>query len=201
MAGAEHPAAALAAISAADRRLSTRIAGGRVPRSADPTHLLGRANGLPTWFGTAAVLAALDDRGRRAALHAAVAAGTASWLNRHALKPRFGRARPEAARRTTPSFPSGHASTGSAFAATVALEWPAAAPACAVISAAISIGRVRDGQHHLLDVVAGSLFGVGVALALHPVVTAVDQRVRSGFSLREAGRETGTPPPTSEAPV
>jgi membrane-associated phospholipid phosphatase len=201
VAGAEHLAVGLAAISAADRRLSTRIAGGRVPRPADPTHLLGRANGLPTWFGTAALLAALDRRGQRAALHAAVAAGTASWLNRHALKPRFGRTRPEAARRTTPSFPSGHASTGSAFATTVALEWPAAAPVCVVLSAAISIGRVRDGQHHLLDVVAGTVFGAAVAVALHPAVTAVDRRVRSGFSSGDPGRETGAPLPTSEAPV
>ncbi|QYG91884.1 phosphatase PAP2 family protein [Iamia sp. SCSIO 61187] len=199
MAGAERLAAGLAAISAADQRLSTRIAGGRVPRSADPTHLLGRANGLPTWFGTAALLATRGGRGRRVALHAGVAAGTASWLNRHALKPRFGRTRPDAARRTTPSFPSGHASTGSAFATTVALEWPAVAPVCAVLSAAISIGRVRDEQHHLLDVVAGTVFGVAVAVAIHPAVVAVDRRVRAGFSPAVPGSETGTLLPTSEA--
>jgi membrane-associated phospholipid phosphatase len=146
-----------------DRRVSDRL----TTRPGAEPHLLGRANALPTWAVASTVLAARGERGRRAATRAVVAAACASLVSTRGLKPVVDRRRPAAARRSTPSFPSGHAATGTAFATAVLLEWPAAGAACALASVAISAGRVRDGQHHVGDVAAGSAVGAAVAVAVH----------------------------------
>jgi undecaprenyl-diphosphatase len=101
-----------------------------------------------------------------------VAVAVASTLGTGVLKPLVGRRRPRAARRSTPSFPSGHATTGAAFATAVAWEWPAAGAAGLAASAVISAGRVRDAQHHVLDVVAGAALGAAVGSAVSAAAAA-----------------------------
>ena len=151
-------------IVALDRRMTRRIvrAPGRSPLG--PGHLMGRSNALPTWGLFGAGLVALGPRGRRAARRGLVAATTSSVLGDRLLKPAIGRPRPEGARRTSAALPSGHACTGSAFATAVTCEWPAAGVVAIATSALVSAGRVRDGEHHLLDIVSGTAFGVAVAL-------------------------------------
>jgi membrane-associated phospholipid phosphatase len=158
-----------------DRAISETLARHRGTRIALPGHLLGRGNAWPTWAALAAGFAATGERGREAARHGVVAGATSSIINKRVLKPVIDRPRPLGAHRTTPSFPSGHAATGAAFATGVALEWPAAGVVAVAASLVVSAGRVGDGQHHLLDVVAGSALGIGVAVATRAVL-----RRRSG---------------------
>lgn len=169
---AEAPAVVRDAAGAAlalDRRASERL----VTRPGAKPHLLGRANALPTWGVVAALLASQGARGRRAAALAVLSGATASTVSTRGLKPLVRRRRPKDAQRQTYSFPSGHAVTGTAFSTAVLLEWPAAGAACATLSTVIAAGRVRDGQHHLSDIVAGALLGATVALAVSAVATVV----------------------------
>lgn len=154
---------------ALDRRLTRWVV--RDPDAAprSPGHLLARRNALPTWGLLSAALAVSGERGRRAARRGLLAATTSSVLGDRIVKPILGRPRPDGATRASASFPSGHACTGSAFAAAVTCEWPAAGVVAIATSALVSTARVRDGEHHLADIVAGTAFGITVALALRPL--------------------------------
>jgi len=67
----------------------------------------------------------------------------------------------------TPSFPSGHATTSFACAATLARYVPRRTGiAFYVLAALISWSRVYVGAHYPLDVVAGAMLGLGLATAL-----------------------------------
>jgi len=177
--------AARVAVAGLDRRLTEQIvrAPGASPRG--PGHLLAARNALPTWGLFGLVLAASGERGRRAARRGLVAATVSSVLGDRLIKPRLGRQRPRGARRASASFPSGHACTGSAFATAVACEWPAAGVVAVATSALVSTARVRDGEHHVLDIVAGTVFGVGVTLALRSAE-------RGRAARRAARRATGS---------
>jgi undecaprenyl-diphosphatase len=63
------------------------------------------------------------------------------------------------------SLPSGHAATSFAGATILALARPRAAVPLYVLAALIAWSRVYVGVHYPLDVVAGAILGVGVALA------------------------------------
>lgn len=149
---------------ALDRRLTARIVRdpGKAPRG--PGHFLARRNALPTWGMMSLSLIALGPRGRRAARRALIAATTSSLTGDRVIKQILRRERPKGAHRASPSFPSGHACTGSAFATAVTCEWPAVGVVAIATSAIVSTSRVRDGEHHLSDVVAGTLWGIGTAL-------------------------------------
>jgi undecaprenyl-diphosphatase len=64
------------------------------------------------------------------------------------------------------AFPSGHSATSFACATVLAFAWPRAAPAFAVLAAAIAFSRVYVGVHWPLDVIAGAALGVAIALLL-----------------------------------
>lgn len=67
----------------------------------------------------------------------------------------------------TPSFPSGHASTSFACAATLAtFVSRKVAVALYALAALVSWSRVYVGAHYPLDIVAGALLGLGIATAL-----------------------------------
>lgn len=63
------------------------------------------------------------------------------------------------------SFPSGHAAAATAVAATIALAHPLAAPIVLPVAAAVAYSRVRLRVHHVSDVVAGTVLGLGGAIA------------------------------------
>ncbi len=163
-----------------DRRLTAGIVRAPGQRPLGPGHLMGRKNALPTWGTFGAGLVLLGPRGRRAARRGLVAATTSSVLGDRLLKPAIGRRRPEGARRASASLPSGHACTGSAFATAVACEWPAAGAVAGATSLVVSLGRIRDGEHHLLDIVTGTAFGVTVALVLHRLAERTAERSDRG---------------------
>lgn len=67
----------------------------------------------------------------------------------------------------TPSFPSGHAATSFACAATLTrYVAPRIAVALYVLAALIAWSRVYVGAHYPLDVLAGAVLGLAIATAL-----------------------------------
>jgi lipid A 4'-phosphatase len=70
------------------------------------------------------------------------------------------------------SFPSGHATTGFALATALTLLWPRPAAAYVAVALAIAASRVLSNAHWLSDVLAGSLVGVLVTLALRALFAA-----------------------------
>lgn len=109
-----------------------------------------------------------------------------------AVKAAVGRARPSAVHAypkplvhapLTGSFPSGHAATAFACATTLTFFLPRWAPAFFVLAAAIAWSRVYNGVHYPLDVLAGALLGVLVAIALRWLVGALLRSRRA----RQAG--------------
>lgn len=183
-----------------DRRLTRRIARAPGARPRGPGHLLARRNALPTWGLLSVALAASGPRGRRAAGRGLLAATISSLLGDRILKPLLGRERPEGARRASASFPSGHACTGSAFATAVTCEWPAAGGVAIATSALVSIARVRDGEHHVSDIVAGTLFGITVALVARSADGVWPAPERGGGGHRRHRRAPGAPVDTSPRP-
>jgi undecaprenyl-diphosphatase len=59
----------------------------------------------------------------------------------------------------SPSFPSGHAASGFAFAAAVGGTLPAAAAPLRFAASAVAYSRVHTGVHYPGDVVVGALIG------------------------------------------
>jgi undecaprenyl-diphosphatase len=97
------------------------------------------------------------------------------------LKEVFGRPRPfEEAGAAEPllratvgeSLPSGHASTSFAGALVLAYLVRRAVPALFALAALIALSRVYVGVHYPLDIVAGALVGVAVALVTIALVRA-----------------------------
>jgi undecaprenyl-diphosphatase len=71
-----------------------------------------------------------------------------------------------------PSFPSGHAATSFACAATLAWLTPLPPIALYTLAALIAFSRVYVGVHYPLDVIGGAALGLGVATALRLLVEA-----------------------------
>lgn len=84
----------------------------------------------------------------------------------------------------TPSFPSGHAATSFACAATLARFAPRrVAIVLYVLAALIAYSRVYVGVHYPLDVIAGAVLGLVIATALRPL-PAVLRRLRRALQAR-----------------
>ena len=99
-----------------------------------------------------------------------------------AIKLAVGRARPVdhplVREPTSDSFPSGHATTSFACAATLAPFVPRhAVPVLYVLAAAIAYSRVYVGVHYPLDVLGGAALGLVIATALR-LLPAVRRRSR-----------------------
>ena len=78
---------------------------------------------------------------------------------------------------TSGSFPSGHAATSFACAATLAIFLPRRAAVLYVLAALIAYSRVYVGVHYPLDVIAGAALGLLVATSLR-LLPAVLRRSR-----------------------
>jgi undecaprenyl-diphosphatase len=80
----------------------------------------------------------------------------------------------------TPSFPSGHATSSFACAATLARFAPRrVAIALYFLAALIAYSRVYTGVHYPLDVIGGAVLGLLIARALRPLPEAL-RRLRRG---------------------
>ena len=133
-----------------------------------------------------AIIAALYWRRPAIFLYVALAdllAGVSSDLLRHAIgreRPplRFPEPHPLVHVPGNPSFPSGHAATSFACAATLAWLTPLSPVALYVLAALIAFSRVYVGVHYPLDVIGGAALGLGVATALRLLVEARRRSVR-----------------------
>jgi len=63
------------------------------------------------------------------------------------------------------SFPSGHAAAAAAVAVTVALAHPLAGPVVLPLAALVAYSRIALRVHHVSDVLAGVVLGLGGAIA------------------------------------
>jgi undecaprenyl-diphosphatase len=75
----------------------------------------------------------------------------------------------------TYSFPSGHATVSFACATTLALAVPRLAVPLYALAVLISFSRVYVGVHFPLDVVAGAVLGVAIAIALRTLARALQR--------------------------
>jgi undecaprenyl-diphosphatase len=127
-----------------------------------------------------AVLAALYWRRPAIFLYVALAdlvAGVSGALLRQAIgreRPplRFAEPHPLVHVPGNPSFPSGHAATSFACAATLAWLTPLSPIALYALATLIAFSRVYVGVHYPLDVIGGAALGLGVATALRLLVEA-----------------------------
>lgn len=124
----------------------------------------------PVWAGiTAALALAGGDRGRRAALRGAGCYLTAAAAHLP-IKVLVGRKHPlgaalHQAGPFTSSFPSGHAASDLAFAFGAAQEISALLLPLSGVTMAVHWSLVRKRSHYPVDVLAGGVLGLLVALA------------------------------------
>ncbi|MDQ4010117.1 MAG: phosphatase PAP2 family protein [Actinomycetota bacterium] len=143
------------------------------------------------WFAIAAVLAARKGATRRGALRGVLAIAATSFTANATLKPVLPRRRPPAEespayrvfprRRTSSSFPSGHAASAAAFTTAVGLECRNAGLAIAPLAVAVAYSRIHVRGHWTSDVAVGAAVGSGIALSTRrwwPVRTTDEARAR-----------------------
>ena len=147
------------------------------------------------WMAVGTLLALRRGALRRSAVRGLASMAVSSGVVNSALKPVFGRRRPDLGAHpvhrllhealTTHSFPSGHSSSAGAFVTGVALECPAAGAALAPLALAVGYSRVHVGVHYPGDVVVGLAVGAAVAVGGRhwwPVRPAAPARVRTARS-------------------
>jgi undecaprenyl-diphosphatase len=138
----------------------------RLSRAADHSKL---------WLASAAVLATVGGaRGRRAAINGLASIAVTSAVVNLLLKPIGRRHRPHRATQhvpitrhvtmpRSPSFPSGHAASASAFATGVATAWPEAGIPFSAAAVLVAYSRVHTGVHYPVDVIVGDVVGTTLA--------------------------------------
>ena len=179
-----------------DARLHSLV-GGLPDTPADPwlRRLTTAADHGRLWMAAGALLALRHGSLRRGAVRGLASMAVSSGVVNAALKPVFGRRRPDLGAHpvhrllheplTTHSFPSGHSSSAGAFVTGVALECPAAGAALAPLAVAVGYSRVHVGVHYPGDVVVGLAAGAAVAVGGRhwwPVRPATPARVRPARS-------------------
>lgn len=165
-------AATIAAFDAAADRAVARVRSERLDRIVYP--LSSAADHSIVWHVAGAARALVHGGDVRWAARFALAMGAESALTNGVVKSLFGRVRPRAyeeiefrhglRRPITSSFPSGHATA--AFCAARLLgggPWYLAA-------AVVASTRVYVRLHHASDVVAGAALGLGLGMAMAPLV-------------------------------
>jgi diacylglycerol kinase family enzyme/membrane-associated phospholipid phosphatase len=147
------------------------------------------------WMAVGTLLVLRRGALRRGAVRGLASMAVSSGVVNSALKPVFGRRRPDLGAHpvhrllhealTTHSFPSGHSSSAGAFVTGVALECPAAGAALAPLALAVGYSRVHVGVHYPGDVVVGLAVGAAVAVGGRhwwPARPAAPARVRTARS-------------------
>jgi membrane-associated phospholipid phosphatase len=167
------------------------IAATPTPTLDEPLRRLSEiASRSKLWLWIAATMAMVGGRtGRRAALTGVAALATNSAAVNLAAKLSIRRGRPDPAaadvpeaRRvempSSPSFPSGHAASGFAFAEAVAETMPGMAMPLRLLAAVVAYSRVHTGVHYPGDVIAGSLIGSSIGEGVGLVERGIERRRR-----------------------
>jgi membrane-associated phospholipid phosphatase len=166
-------------LGALDRAIYSAVAATPTPSLDEPLRRLSNAaNNSGLWLAAAAGLGvAGGGAGRRAAVRGTVAIGVTSALVNLAVKSVWSRQRPDRAGAgvprwrnvrmpTSPSFPSGHAASGFAFAAAIGRDQPWLGVALRFLAATVAYSRLHTGVHYPGDIVVGSLIGEGTGQAV-----------------------------------
>jgi undecaprenyl-diphosphatase len=156
---------------------------------------------IPFLLVSLVILIAGRLRGLRFLALAIVSVVVADAISTHLLKHTLWRPRPcvalEAVRLlvgcvNSPSFPSNHAVNGSALATLAGLHGFRFGLPVAALALVVGYSRIYVGAHYPLDVLAGSVLGIVVALVLSGVLTLVwpagaRLKGRRGLSLLRLG--------------
>jgi undecaprenyl-diphosphatase len=119
-------------------------------------------------------------RGLRFLVLATVSIVVADAISTHVFKQAFFRTRPcialEGVRQlvgcvNSPSFPSNHAANAAALATLATLSMPRLWAPAVALAALVGYSRIYVGAHYPLDVLAGGVLGIAIALALSGVMT------------------------------
>jgi membrane-associated phospholipid phosphatase len=166
------------------------------PTLDEPMRRLSQlADNSKIWIGAAAALAVIGgSTGRRVAATGVAALAVNSLIVNLPLKRAARRARPDrdaamvplarhVAMPLSPSFPSGHAASGFAFAAAVGGAMPVAAAPLRLVASAVAYTRVHTGVHYPGDVLIGALIGTTIGEGATVVSRWLD-RARSEDSAR-----------------
>jgi len=131
---------------------------------------VGRILEQPLFWGAVATALTVKGgtRGQQAALRGSVYYLVAAFVANLVIKPLVRRRRPQGAGEgrispVTSSCPSGHTASDSGFVFGVAQELPLLAIPLAGAATAASGSLIRSGKHHVSDVFAGGVIGLGVA--------------------------------------
>ena len=170
----------LAYVTASDFQVFDRVLSARPPRWVRLWMLWATRLGDGwIWLATGALLLAGGNSGHRVLAAAALAAGFANAVQ-VVLKRKIHRLRPcDYARHplydVAPlgrfasdrfSFPSGHTLNAFAIGSVVALQYPLAAPAVALVALSVAASRVLLGLHFVSDVLAGAVLGAAIGAAV-----------------------------------
>jgi undecaprenyl-diphosphatase len=140
------------------------------------------------WLISAAAMALLGGRRwRRAASQGVLAVALASAVTNLALKPLADRRRPagpdepvpdsrRVRRPGSPSFPSGHAASASAFASAAGQAAPGLWLPLHAAAATVAFSRVHTGVHYTSDVVVGAMVGDLCGQAMGRLATRLPRR-------------------------
>ena len=140
---------------------------------------IGRVGAI--WIAIALALVVRDRRRIRAVAVVFAAQALAFVATDLVVKPIVARARPFEAsvltrvidrRPLTYSFPSGHAATAFAGAATLSWIWPNGRLVLWPLAAMVALSRIYVGVHYPLDVLGGAVLGLSCAWVARRVVTA-----------------------------
>jgi undecaprenyl-diphosphatase len=152
---------------------------------------------IPLLVAALAVIAVGRLRGLRFVVLAVVSVLVADAIGAHLVKNLVDRPRPcsvleevhlLAGCTDSGSFPSNHAVNASVLATLVALYvGPLLVPA-AIVAMLVAYSRVYVGVHYPLDVVAGAILGIAVALALAWVTTVISRSLDIGQDTPLGGR-------------
>ncbi len=181
----------LAQLAELDLAIYRAVAATPTPDLDEPMRRLSElADHSKLWLGTAAVLATVGGRtGRRVAAAGVAAIAVNSLIVNVPLKVAARRQRPDregaqvpiarhVAMPVSPSFPSGHAASGFAFAAAVGGTLPVAAAPLRLAASAVAYSRVHTGVHYPGDVVVGALIGATVGECVAVVARVLERRRR-----------------------
>jgi undecaprenyl-diphosphatase len=176
-------------LGALDLAVYRAIAATPTPRLDEPLRRISDvATKSKLWLGIAAVMAVVGGpKGRRAALTGTAALGANSVTVNLVGKFSIRRHRPDPASAgvpesrhipmpSSPSFPSGHAAAGFAFADGVADTLPTFASVLRLVAVVVAYSRVHAGVHYPGDVIVGALIGSSVGEGVAVISRRIDRR-------------------------
>ena len=144
-----------------------------------------QGNGVPLWASVSGMLGVTGKRGRVAAAHGLASMAAGSAIANGVVKKTVHRRRPvrmpwRPGSKSTPSFPSSHATSAAAYATAASLAMPKAAIPLVAIAGTVAWTRVLQRQHYPSDVLAGIALGAITGFLTHRVLPGGQEKPQAG---------------------